>query len=309
MSSTSILPIIQVGITRYGLSIMLILGNIGNIFIIILFYRRRQNACSLYLLCASIMNSVALTFSGISIVYSLDYGDVANRSLFFCKFRFYFAHIVTQIGRYLSIIACIDRYLWTKNYLHARFMNQPGFPRYTIGSVILFWLIISIHILILATINNGSCGVFDVYYIFYQVYAAISSSLIPSILLSLFGYLAYHNMKNLHARIRPLDHSNNNLVQRRDRDLLIMVLVEAAIYAITTIPYPFIILEIAVTNYIGVNKNIEYRQIENFLSSIGLILAFFNYSCRFYIYFSISKAFRKDFKKLLSEANVLPLNN
>jgi hypothetical protein len=301
--SSSILPFIQVQITRYGIYALMILCNIGNIFTVVLFYRRRQNACAMYLLCAATINSVALTFNGIINVYSLDYGDPSVYSLFFCKFRYYFGHMASQIGRYLAIVACIDRYLWTTNYAHARFLNRPAMPRYIIGIVVLFWLIIPIHIPLFITVNNGACGPFGVYYIIYQVYSTISLGLLPPILMGIFACLAYHNMRNLHARVRPLGvndgNNNNNIsIHRRDRELLVMVLTEVAVYVITSFPYPFILLEIAVTAYMGINKSNERRQIESFLSSISVLLASSCYGSSFYIYLAVSKPFRKDFREL-----------
>lgn len=298
--SSSILPYIQAQITRYGTSTLMILGNIGNILIIILFYRRRQNACSMYLLCAAMMSNASLTFNGVMALYVLDYGDPTVRSIFLCKFRIYFGHILGQIGRYLAVVACIDRYMWTKNYAHARFMNRPTISRYIIGIVILIWLILPIHIVIFMTITNDSCGPSGIYYIIYQIYITITLGLLPPILMSLFAFLAYYNMKKLHSRIQPLGvaANNNNLVQRRDRDLLVMVLTDATVYAMTTILYPFSNIEIAITNYIDVKKSMEHRQIENLLNSIAIVLVSLSNSSRFYVYFLVSKAFPKDFKNL-----------
>ncbi|CAF1114756.1 unnamed protein product [Adineta steineri] len=298
--AVTILPLIQTQITRYGMSTLLILGNIGNIIIIVLFYRRRQNSCAMYLLCAAIVQSAALTFNSVINLYTLDYDDPTVRSLFLCKFRAYITHIWNQSGRYLTVLACIDRYIWTANNTHTRLINRPSTSHYLTAVLFLFWHIFSIHIAVLVTIHNGRCGSFGVYYVIYQVYAANFLGLLPPVLMSIFGFLAYHNMKKLHLRVRPISNLGYDsiIIHRRDRDLLLMVLTEVVIYVVTAIPYPFIVLEVAVTNYIGVSKSTQRVEIENFLNSIALTLFSVTYGSRFYTYFAVSKAFRKDCKTL-----------
>ncbi|CAF1145530.1 unnamed protein product [Adineta steineri] len=301
--SLTILPFIQTQITRYGMSTLMVLGNIGNIFTVIIFYQRRKNSCAMYLLCAAILHSATLTFNGVVNVYTLDYGDPTARSLFLCKFRLYVTHIWNQSGRYLTVLACIDRYMWTKDDARTRFMNRSSTSHYLAAIMFLFWHIFPIHIAVLVTISDGRCGPFGVYYVIYQVYSAVFLGLLPPILMSIFGFLAYRNMKKLHLRVRPVGNNgdDNNRRHRRDRDLLLMVLTEVVVYVLTAIPYPFVLLEVAVTNYMGVTKSVERVEIENFLNLTTLTLVFVTCGSPFYTYFVVSKAFRKDCKTLFTK--------
>ena len=61
---------IQTQLNLYGYPILLVLGNIGNALIVIRFSQQRQNACSLYLLCSAIMNSLYLTLGSFTSVTS-----------------------------------------------------------------------------------------------------------------------------------------------------------------------------------------------------------------------------------------------
>ncbi|CAF5029039.1 unnamed protein product, partial [Rotaria sp. Silwood1] len=94
--STSLLPVIQSELNRYGLSIILILGIIGNSFIIILFTKCRQNSCSMYFFWASIINTLYLIFAILPTLYSITYGDLNSRSFIYCKLRFYLANTLSQ---------------------------------------------------------------------------------------------------------------------------------------------------------------------------------------------------------------------
>ncbi|CAF1480899.1 unnamed protein product [Adineta steineri] len=302
--AVTILPFIQTQITRYGTSALIIFGNIGNFLIILLFYRRRKNSCALYLLCAVIVHSATVTFNGVVNVYALDYGDPTARSLFFCKFRLYVTHIWNQSGRYFTVLACIDRYMWTTNNAYGRFMNRSSTSRYLAVMVFILWHIIPIHMAVFMTVSGGRCGAFGLYYVIYQVYNSTVLGLIPPISMSVFGLLAYRNMKRLHLRIRPTGHNGDDSTgrHRRDRDLLLMVLTEVVVYVLTAVPFAFVVLEIAVTNYMGVVKSAERVEIESFLNSTTLTLLFVTCSSRFYTYFAVSKAFRKDCKTLFTKS-------
>lgn len=62
--SSSILTTIQTQLILYGYSISMILGNIENIFIVIILSRQPQNACAIYLISSTIINNLYLTFNG-----------------------------------------------------------------------------------------------------------------------------------------------------------------------------------------------------------------------------------------------------
>jgi hypothetical protein len=172
--------------------------------------------------------------------------------------------------------------------------------------VFIFWHAVSIHVLVLTTINNGSCAPSGVYYIIYIIYIVIVTGLIPPTSMIVFGYLAYRNIRGLHARVQPVgnpitENRANLPVHRRDRELFTIVLAEAVVYAMTTLLYPFIILEVSVTNYIGTSKSIERIQIERFISTIASVLIISNCASPFYTYIATSTVFRKDFKDLFNK--------
>ena len=70
--SSSVLPTIQVQLNRYGYSIFMVLGNIGNTFIAIIFSQQRQNACSIYLLTSAIVNMVYQTVYGFLAIFPIE---------------------------------------------------------------------------------------------------------------------------------------------------------------------------------------------------------------------------------------------
>jgi hypothetical protein len=282
------------------MSIVLLLGVIGNIFVVILFSRRRQNSCAMYLSGSAVFNTVGMMILIPLSIYRIYYPDPTSYSLVLCKLRYYFSHVSGQTARYLMTFACIDRFILTTNNPRLLVMHYPKVSRKIMSITIIFYHIFLIHLAIFTTIHNGQCGQFGVYYLLYQIHVLIFFSLIPLILMSVFGYWTYHNMRRLHARIRLAKTSVNITVHRRDRDLLTMVLAEVLIYAATIFWYPFVLLEIGITTYLGVNKTIEHIQIESLLSTIATLFIYINSAIAFYLYLIVSKQFRKDFHHLIT---------
>jgi hypothetical protein len=52
-----------------------------------------------------------------------------------------------------------------------------------------------------------------------------------------------------------------------------------------------------IKTYMGVIKSTDRVRIENFIMTVASLLLFINDGSRFYIFFAVSKAFRKDFKQ------------
>ena len=202
----------------------------------------------------------------------------------------------------MLVLACIDRFLITSDRASFRAFSTPKRAKYLIFFSIIFWSLFVIHIPIMTTVVNGQCTTSGIYSIIYSVYAIIFVGLIPSIILGIFGYLTYRNMRQMHNRVQPIVQNTinaNNSIQRRDRDLLIIVIAEVVIYVITTALFPLILLEMMISQYVIPNKSFQYLQIEIFILNIAYFLLFINSAAPFYTYLISSKSFRRDFKQLI----------
>jgi hypothetical protein len=304
MMASSVLVLLQLELIRYGMSTVFILGVIGNFFVIILFRRRRQNSCAIYLSGSALLNTLGLAILIPVSVYRTNNQDPTSYSLLLCKSRYYFSNTWGQVARYLITLACIDRFVLTTSNPRFQAMHRPKVARKIMCIAIVFYHVFLIHLAILTTIQNGQCGQFGVYYLLYQIHVLIFLSLIPLVLMSVFGYWTYRNVRQLYARIRPAETAVNQqaitAVPRRDRDLLTMVLTEVLVYAATMFWYPFILLEIALTTYLDVRKSTERIQIEGLLYTIATLFLYINSAIAFYLYLIVSKPFRKDLKELIT---------
>ncbi|CAF3490159.1 unnamed protein product [Rotaria sp. Silwood2] len=303
------LPMMEAFIAHYGMVILFLFGNIGNVFIILLFYQYRKNAWSIYLSSGTIINIIYLTFDIPIFIYTYFHDEPIPYSLVFCKLRFYLSHVFGQMARYLFVLACFDRYILTSRNFHLRNFNRSINAKCSILLVIIFWCIICSHQLIFTTMNNQQCGQFGIYHIINSVYLFISFLIIPSVLMIIFGYLACHQMKQFGSKIRPLTNNQNGLIiiTRRDRELLLMILTQIFIFCLTTIFYLAISLELLITISRNENKSIERIQIENFILILSTFFIYMNHAAAFYIYMIVSKGFRHDFKKLLKKCCKQPI--
>jgi hypothetical protein len=307
MSSSSLLPLLQMQLTRYGMITILVLGNMGNAFVTLLFSRHHKNACSMYLLYAAVMNNVFLLANVPLQDYVTYYGDPTVGSPIFCKLRYYLPNVWGQMARYFVVLACIDRFAATSINVRLRMLSRPSTARYLLGIITVFCHLVAIHLPIFVTIVNGRCGPTGPYYAVYTFYLLIFFNLIPPITMIIFGSLAYFNMKRLHARVRPVENvivgnRNNVRIHRRDRELLSMLLSEIIIYIVATLLYPFILLEASITNLMSIEKSLQQIQIENFVLFIASFLVTLNHAAPFYIYLITSQAFRRDFNQLVNKS-------
>jgi len=104
--STAIITAVQRNIARYGLSALLISGNFGNIFTIILLgkgAKRQLNSCSLYLLSACISNWIVINTALVSNIVGVDHTDPQQTSNIVCKVRWSGTHALLMLSRSFSM--------------------------------------------------------------------------------------------------------------------------------------------------------------------------------------------------------------
>jgi len=299
--SSSTLTTIQTRLNLYGYPILMILGIIGNAFLVILFSRQRRNPCAIYLLSSATVNSVYILCFALVQIFPYYYGNETMLDSVVCKLYGYILNDLGQIARTMIVLACLDRFLITNERATFRAFSTLKRAKWFILLSILFWLILNIFIPIMQTVIYGQCVLPGIYSIIYTLYAIIFVSAIPTIILCIFGYLTYRSMRQMQLRVQPMANNRidaNNNIRRQDRDLLIIVISEVLLYIVTTIPFPLILLEKMISGYIIPNKSVRYSQIEGFILSIAYLLLFANSAIPFYIYLISSKSFRRDFKQL-----------
>ena len=300
------LGLIQRELTRYGITIYLILGILGNIFNCIIFTHRRFRfrPSSIYFLSLSILAIVHLIWSVAPFLYTLNYPDHQIESLVYCKIRVYISHATGQCLRYIVILACIDRYLVACGAIRFHQLHSLTFSINLVLVVCLCWFVSSIHLPILWTIRDGVCSQFDLYKLIFVIYRLIFSGILPPILMSLLNILTIrtvHRLQTFHTRRKP-----------NERYLLRMVIAEVMINIFTSIPYSIHLIYQAATHFVS-DKTIDRLEIESFLSFIAQLFIYLNNVAPFYLFVIASKPFRDHlmnlFKCSYRQIRITPLNH
>lgn len=297
--SSSTLTTIQNQLNLYGHPIFMFVGNIGNLLIVMVFSQHRKTTCSIYLISSAVVNFILLICNAYFRIFPFDYSEETIGATIFCKTFTYILNIFGQVARTFNIFACIDRFLITSDRASFRAFTTIKRAKYLIFLNFIFWPLLALHVPIMRTVSKGRCGSSGIYS---TIFTIIVIGLVPVSLSAIFGYLSYRNMRKMQTRVQPVAQNTtgaNNSSQRRDRDLLIIVIAELVTYVVTSTPYPLILLEIAASQSLLVNKSVQHSQIETFILNIAYLLLVFNSAVPFYTYSISSKAFRQDVKKLI----------
>ena len=302
MSSATYLASLQAIFTRYGMSTYVAFGNVGNFLAIAVFSQReqRRNPCSLYLLSMAIFNLICLDVGIIPIIFSLDHLDITTVSIVACKLQFYIRHASFQMMRTCKVLACIDRFALSSMQVRIRSFSQRHVAIRLITISTIFWALAVIFFSIVRTIENGSCNIYNsLYTAIYTIYYLIFAGVLPPFLIIVFSVLVMRNLSQMRARIQPTrDNQPTSMLNKRDRDLIKMVLIEVIIYITSTTPFSaFLVYKFISDSSI---KSKERKQIESFINYMTQsFIMYFNTALPFYIYAFTSPSFRRQCKRVI----------
>ncbi|CAF1321131.1 unnamed protein product [Didymodactylos carnosus] len=253
--------------TRYGLTTILILGGMGNIFNILIFSRKqsRSTSCSLYLSAASVLNLLSLSIGIISSDYAVDHINPETYWLIYCKLRLYFLHASLMMGRCYLMLACIDRCTLCSPLTKIRKFSQVKIARRLAPAVVIICFVISMHIPVFNTIQQQRCVMPASYGLIYSIYSLLVAGLLPPLTMGVAGILTYKNLRHIRQRIQPVGmvDSSRLRIRRRDYQIMIMLMVQVIVYIISTTAYPVNLFYTTLTA--NIVKNADRQAIEKFL--------------------------------------------
>lgn len=211
-------------LTIYFGSFLVVIGVIGNGINILIFStvrNYRQTPCAFYFLIGSIFNSIFILVNLTTRVAAGGFGvDFTRTSLIWCKIRSFSLMTVGLVTFTCSCLATIDQFFITSKYVSLRRLSNIKWTHRIVMIIIVFWCIHGIPALLFNNISSTthSCVItnadFAVYFAIYQIGL---NCIIPISVMSIFGYLAYHN---IHSTIALAE-------QQADRQLLKMVLLQS----------------------------------------------------------------------------------
>lgn len=277
------------------LSIVLLIGLIGNVLSFFVFYEKdnRLNGISLLFRSASIFNIIVLIYGiGVSF-YSINYFNPEKSSSIFCKIRLYIRHILLMIVRTYIVLACFGSFCLTSSKYLYRSLFDLRHVKWYIGIVPFIWPLIAFHMPLFTHLNANQCRNQSDYVFFFGIYFFTIVGLIPVILMVLFIFLTKNNLRLINRRIRPtLINGNSIKLKNRDQQFIRMLLSLVIMYMITNFIYPANVLYMSITD--STIKHQKRIQIESLILTItSNYILYINNISPFFLFFISSKSFRR----------------
>lgn len=287
---------IETSIADYGMSTLLIFGNIGNTVVILIFRRYPRNVSAIYLSSGALFNILYLSFNIPLIINSYHGTDPSKSSVIFCKFQSYCSLALGQIARYIFVCACLDRYLATNRTFTAKNIDRVRLARRLIILSIAVWCTLDTHHLFHTTIRNGICGQHGNYYFINRIFLLISFNTVPPVSMTIFGYLAFRQIRRVHIYGRPRTDSHSTaLLCRNDRKFLTMIFTEVVMYFLTMLLYLVTSLHLTLKTNDKMKNGLQLSESESIMLLCSIFISYINHAAPFYLYLCLSREFRHDF--------------
>lgn len=309
-----ILPIMD----RYMLMILYISGIIGSLLNIITLSQKqfRNNPCSLYFLSASTTDLCIM-----NLILIMDYLRYFNYNLLvyvisatiWCQLGKYFTFLLPCLASTYITLACIDRFCTSSDREKFRKFSRIKVSRILIVFVLLIWILFSIHLFFVYYIifyiptKSYQCirapYLYGLHLIVDGYIFSMFNGLIVPIILAIFSFLIYRNVRQSRTRVVPMQNSNTNrgtvavlnpTLNRYNLHLTIMLMTQSSLTMVLNIPYMTIYLY---SLYSSAPTNQYLLLIYYIFTYIGRWFWYANYSKTFYINTLSSRIFRKTLKK------------
>jgi len=308
MSTAQTLNYISQKLNIYLGLFMFVFGIIGGLWNILTFrhYSLRSNSCCTYMLIGSIASLIQIMF-GLSHQISNEGFDIhwSSTSIAWCKIRYYIAECASLTALSCLVLSAVDRFFSTCRQIKWRHLNSVNTARQICIYIIIFWMLVTIPILIYEKhieLSSGKrlCVNSSIIWLKMTTYFLnlCCHGIFPWFLMSLFTCLTLKNIRQIHNhRIGPLSSINLTRMARIDDQLVSILFLQIIICIISSIPY---CIQIIYHNLTQTIYKSEYRQAQEYLFfQITCLIFYFNYISTFYINYLSSTIFRKISKQIL----------
>ncbi|CAF2693046.1 unnamed protein product [Rotaria sp. Silwood2] len=290
-------------IRRWPTLVVFIFGQTSNILSVLVLARPklRKSTCSLYLLGASISNTICIFVGLLYFVISSGFGySFLSKTRGLCKFIPFMYYSTLVLASWFILLACIDRYCSTDSRAKIRRFSHINTAKWFIIFLPFVSFIVHIHLLIyIDWIRVGLCSfiIFD-YLLFFYAYYVITYAFMTPILYIVFAALTINNVRKRKKTVAIIVKRNGTNIRSKkrlqtlDAQLLRMLLVQVISFFILTMP-------LAIWNvYIGISyykpKSPITTSLEALLSVNFRFLTFINIGSTCVVYAVTSRLFREE---------------
>ncbi|CAF0849956.1 unnamed protein product [Adineta steineri] len=319
MSTVSLFYSIEHNLFQFGGPILAGVGTISCILNLLVFTKSslRKNPCAICLIAVNISNFLFIYFGLLFTILATGYNiDPSSYNIFCCRFRFYIATVLPCYESSCLILASIDRTLLTSSNATTRQRSTRRATIISIISICLFWTVFHVHAWIFTQILEYGPNYFvcfnqpGAYTVFITYYSLTINGILPPALMTIFGCWTVKNIRQarrigqrltaVHTGIIAVGRSH--ILQSKDQQLIRMLLVDTITYVICKSPLIILYIYEQITQY--TEKSAEQLAIEQAILQITYFL-FFTESCiGCYTNILVSKTFRKELKRILTNTRL-----
>ncbi len=235
-------------------------------------------------------------------LYSLNHSPNPSFNRNSCKARGYISQSSAMLCRWFLTIACIDRCLLTSTNARLRLFPTVRTARKIVLLLCIVWLIFPIHMLIYADVRKSgyiACMMATSGAAFYHtIYTVIVGGLAPLLIMSICTKVMWKclQLKKQRQQMTILN-TRRSKREKRDIQVLIMLLLQVIIFIVFTFPYMSFNLYLACTRSV-INKTVDRLAIESFMQLFTEVTVFVYPALSFYSNTLASQTFRNELIKI-----------
>jgi hypothetical protein len=216
----TLIQTVTTGITYYSPIVLLIFGITGCLcnFITFTAPQLRKTSCAFYFLIAAIFELLSITFGLISRFAADHLGStLINTDRAYCKLRAYLVSALPLVATYLILLSSIDRFMSSSVSARLRSFSQMKVAYGASGVAIAIGFLSCMHILIGYDLRPR-CGALPGAFAMYDsMFVVFWLGVIPYVLMLIFGFLTFMNVRRTKKRVVPKPTANPNGPTRQQR--------------------------------------------------------------------------------------------
>jgi hypothetical protein len=291
---------------------IIVIGLVGCIVNLVVFTRKnlRKNPCAIYFIAFNISNILVICSLLLQLTMSVGYNiDPSLLASSLCRLRVYAAVLFNTLSPFYLLLASIDRTLVTSANARTRQRSTRRLALVSLAVGTIFWALFHIHVFIYSTILQLS-PTYIVCYFQRGVYRAFVSyyllmkEVITLSLMTLSGLWSIKNVQRMcrigvagnSSRIRTDIGNTMHSTSLKDRQMILMLVLDALIYALFSSTYATCLIYQQITQFHI--KSAERVEIERVITNFCLFAIGIPCCTSCYVNLVASKTFRKEVKKV-----------
>jgi len=307
------LETVQKNLFRFGGPIFIFIGTVSGILGLIVFTQKglRRSPCSIYFIAYNITILILIYASLLPITLEIGYNITPTTyNLTLCRLRLFTTFLLNCLCPFYLLLAAVDRVLVTSPNARTRQRSTHRLAYLSIIIGTICWIFGSSHALIFSNIIPLGTGLICYlqlgWYSMAVGYASLIKEILIPLLMTIFGSWSIKNIRNVHRVVvaststsgigNPTANSLNSS-HSKDRQLILMLLVDIMIYILFSLPISITLMYEQIT--LKRTKTFEVFQIETFVKTVAMLTAHIPFCITSYANLLVSQTFRKEVKDLL----------